>query len=126
MNEIILNIISIIVTAVVIPLISIAGTQFIKFINKKIKNQEAAELLTNASTIVINAVRSVFQTYVESLKLEGKFDAQSQEKALSKAKEVALAQLSLETKKFIEDNFGSIDLWLTTQIEASINILKNR
>lgn len=71
MNEILINIISVVVTVIVLPLISLAGTKLIKFINSKNKNDEAAKLLTTATTIVINAVRSVFQTYVESLKAEG-------------------------------------------------------
>lgn len=126
MNEIIINIISVVVTVIVLPLISLAGTKLIKFINSKIKNDEAAKLLTTATTIVINAVRSVFQTYVESLKAEGKFDAHSQSVALTKAKEAALNQMSDEVKQYISTTFGDLDKWLITQIEASINLLKNK
>lgn len=126
MNEILINIISVIVTAVVLPLISLAGTKLIKFINSKIKNDEAAKLFTTATTIVLNAVRSVFQTYVESLKAEGKFDQHSQTLALTKAKDVALNQMTDEVKAYISTTFGDLDKWLTTQIEASINLLKNK
>lgn len=56
MNQILLNVISVLVTAVVLPLISIAGTQLIKFINSKIKNSELAKQLSTATEIVINAV----------------------------------------------------------------------
>ena len=38
MNEILLNVLSVLLTAVILPLISIAGTQLIKFINSKIMN----------------------------------------------------------------------------------------
>lgn len=65
MNEILINIISIVVTSVVIPLISVGGTQLIRLINSKIKNNEVNKYLTIATEIVVNAVRSVFQTYVE-------------------------------------------------------------
>lgn len=126
MNEILINIISVIVTAVILPLISLAGTRLIKFINSKIKNDEAAKFFTTATTIVLNAVRSVFQTYVESLKAEGKFDQYSQTLALTKAKDVALNQMTDEVKTYISATFGDLDKWLTTQIEASINLLKNK
>lgn len=126
MNEILINIISIVVTSVVIPLISIGGTQLIRLINSKVKNSEANKYLTLATEIVINAVRSVFQTYVESLKAEGKFDHASQVLAFKKAKDIALSQMSLDVKKFIEDNYGDINNWLNIQIEASINCLKNK
>ena len=124
MNDILFKIISVLVTAVILPLISIGGTQLIKFINSKIKDNEIAKQLTTATTIVTNAVRSVFQTYVESLKAEGKFDAQSQSVALTKAKDIALKQMSEETKNFIVTNYGDINNWLITQIEATINLLK--
>ncbi|MCQ2772454.1 MAG: phage holin, LLH family [Bacilli bacterium] len=126
MNDILINVISIVVTSVVIPLISIGGTQLIRLINSKIKNNEVNKHLTLATEIVINAVRSVFQTYVESLKAEGKFDQASQIQALTKAKDIALSQMNSEVKKFIEDNYGDINNWLNIQIEASINCLKNR
>ncbi len=126
MNEIVMNIISVVVTAVVIPLISIGGTQLIKLINKKIQNTEAAKHLTAATNIVLTAVRSVFQTYVETLKAQGKFDAHSQTVALTKAKDIALSQLTENTKAYIKENFGDLDSWLTNQIESTINLLKNK
>ncbi len=126
MNEILLNIISVVVTAVIIPLISIGGTQLIKLINKKIQNTEAAKHLTAATNIVLTAVRSVFQTYVETLKAQGKFDAHSQTVALTKAKDIALSQLTENTKAYIKENFGDLDSWLTNQIESTINLLKNK
>ena len=125
MSEVIISIISVIVTSIVLPLLSICGAQLIKLINSKIKNNEVNKHLTFATEIVINAVRSVFQTYVESLKADGKFDEQSQKIALKKAKDIALSQMNSEIKKFIEDNYGDINNWLSIQIEASINCLKN-
>ena len=125
MNEIIINIISVVVTSIVLPLISIAGAKLIQFINSKIKNNKAADLLTTATTIVINAVRSVFQTYVEALKKEGSFNKDAQIIALNKAKDIALTQMTDEVKNYLVTTYGSLDSWLDTNIEAIINILKN-
>ena len=125
MNEIIINIISVVVTSIVLPLISIAGAKLIQFINSKIKNNKAADLLTTATTIVINAVRSVFQTYVEALKKEGSFNKDAQIIALNKAKDIALTQMTDEVKDYLVTTYGSLDSWLDTNIEATINILKN-
>ncbi len=124
MNEILLNVLSVLLTAVILPLISIAGTQLIKFINSKIKNNELVKQLTTATTIVTNAVRAVFQTYVDSLKKSGNFGKEAQIEALNKAKELTLAQLSEEVKEYITKNYGDINTWLTTQIEATINLIK--
>ena len=126
MNEIIINIISVVVTSIVLPLISIAGAKLIQFINSKIKNNKAADLLTTATTIVINVVRSVFQTYVEALKKEGSFNKDAQIIALNKAKDIALTQMTDEVKDYLVTTYGSLDSWLDTNIEATINILKNK
>lgn len=125
MNDIIFNIISVVVTAVILPLISYAGTRLITWLNAKIKDENAKQQLTVATDIVTSAVRSVFQTYVEALKKNGTFDKESQKVALIKAKDEALSQMSDEIKDYITKNYGDLQTWLTTQIEATINILKN-
>lgn len=125
MNEILINIISVLVTAVIIPLISIGGTQLVKLINSKIKSTETAKQLTTATQIVTNATLCVFQTYVESLKAEGKFDKESQLVALERAKDIAISQMTDDVKEYIATNYGNLDHWLTTQIEATINVLKS-
>lgn len=126
MNEILLNVLSVIVTAVILPLISYAGARLVTYLNSKIKDANAKILLTTATDIVINAVRSVFQTYVDSLKASGSFNAQAQTQALTKAKEIALSQMTDEVKQFISKNYGSVDAWLTTTIESTINLIKNK
>ena len=125
MNEILLNILSVVVTAVILPLISYAGTKLITYLNSKIADEKARELLSQATQVVTNAVRAVFQTYVESLKKSGNFGAEAQLEALNKAKDIALSQLSEEVKDYITTNYGDINNWLTTQIEATINLIKN-
>lgn len=126
MDNILINIISVVVTSVVIPLIGVAGTALIRWLNTKIKNEKASKLLTQATDIVLNAVKSVFQTYVESLKKNGSFTAEAQIEAFNKAKELVLNQLSDEVLTFIGENFGSVDDWLRTQIESTIDSLKNK
>ena len=125
MNEIILNIISVVVTAIILPLISYAGARLITWLNTKIKGENAKQQLTVATDIVTNAVRSVFQTYVETLKKNGTFDKESQKAALIKAKNEALAQMTDEIKEYITKNYGDLETWIVTQIESTINILKN-
>ena len=125
MNDILINIISAVVTTVLLPLTTWAGTKLIQYIGTKVKNEKASALLTTATNIVQNAVRSVFQTYVESLKANGKFDSASQVEALKRAKDIALSQLGDDVKEYITANFGNLDGWLTNQIESSINLLKN-
>jgi hypothetical protein len=126
MNEIIISIISVVVTSVVLPLITLGGTKLIQLINQKIKDEKARNLLTGLTTIVERSVRSVTQTYVDSLKKNGSFDQEAQLIALSIAKEEVFKQLNEETKIFIKDNYGDINAFVTTQIESTINLLKTK
>ena len=125
MNELLLNILSVVVTAVIIPLISLLGTKLCQLINSKIKDQKGATLIKKATDIVLNAVRSVFQTYVESLKKSGGFDSAAQAKAFNMAKTIIVSQLTEDVKAYLAENYGDLEEWISTQIEASINILKN-
>lgn len=126
MNEILINIISVVVTSIVLPLLSIAGAKLVQLINSKINNNKAANFLSTATTIIINAVRTVFQTYVEVLKKEDKFDEASQKLALLKARDIALNQMTDDVKNYITSTYGDLDTWINTNIEATINILKNK
>ncbi len=125
MNEILLNILSVVVSAVVLPLISLIGAKLVSFINAKINNEKASKLLEKATEIVTSAVRSVFQTYVEALKKNGTFDKDSQLFALNQAKTIAINQMTDEVKTYISATYGDLDNWLSTNIEATINLLKN-
>ena len=116
MNEILLNVLSCVVTAVIIPLITLLGSKLIKWISSKIDNEKTSKYITEATTIVLDAVKCVFQTYVEALKKEGSFNKDAQLIALNKAKDIVLAQLSDDIKNYINKNFGDVDTWINIQI----------
>lgn len=125
MNEILINILATVVTCIVLPLISFLGLKLTQWLNTKIKDEKGQTLIKKASDVVLNAVRSVFQTYVEALKKNGTFDKAAQLQAFNLAKETVLRQLGEDTKKFITENYGDLEDWIGTQIESSINALKN-
>ena len=125
MNQILLNILAAIVTCFVLPLISFIGIKFTQWLNTKIKNDKGKALMERATQIVLDAVRCVFQTYVEALKKSGGFDQKAQIYAFNLAKDTALKQLGDDVKDYISENYGDLQEWLKTEIEASINKLKN-
>lgn len=125
MQEILLNILYVLVTTVIIPLITAIGVRIINKINGEIKDSQNNKMLTDATLVVTNAVKTVFQTYVESLKASGTFTLESQKEALHMAKKIALSQIKTDTQIFIQENFGDFDEWLANQIEATIYKLKN-
>ena len=125
MNQILLNILAAVTTCIILPLISFLGIKLSQWLSTKIKDEKAAKLLTQATEIVVTAVKSVFQTYVESLKNSGTFDKTAQVEALNKAKAIVTSELTVELKDFIIANYGDLESWITNQIEASIYKLKN-
>ena len=125
MNDILLNVLSVTVSAVVVPVIGFLGYKLTQWLNSKVKDDRAKALLNRANEIVLDAARTVFQTYVEALKKEGSFDAKAQEVALGKAKAIVLSELTEELKSFVADNYGDLMAWVTNAIEASIYKLKN-
>lgn len=125
MDDIFINILSCIVTVIILPLITLLGSKLIKWISKKIDDENVEKNLIKATNIVLDAVKYVLQTYVDNLKKEGKLTKDAQLIAFNKAKEIVLSQFNEEIKSYIKDNFGDIDSWIDVQIEASINNLKN-
>ena len=125
MNQILLNILATVVICIVLPLISFLGVKLTQWLNNKIKDEKGQALIGQAVDIVLNAVRSVFQTYVESLKNSGNFTNEAQKIAFNLAKSLVLKQLSEDAKNYISENYGDLEEWIRNQIEASIYKLKN-
>ena len=125
MNQIFINILAAVVTCIILPLISFLGVKLTEWLNTKIKNEKGQALIKKATDIVLNAVRCVFQSYVEALKKSGGFDQKAQIYAFNLAKDIALKQLGDDAKNYIAQYYGDLEEWLKTEIEASINLLKN-
>lgn len=125
MNDILISIISVLVTTIVLPLITLGGTRLIQYVNTKIKDENTKRILAGITAVIEAAVRSVFQTYVESLKKSGSFSNDAQKHALELAKQEVLQTLGTESKEFITSNYGDLNNFITTHIEATINLLKN-
>lgn len=112
-------------TCIVLPLISFLGVKLTQWLNTKIKDEKAQKLFAQATEIVTNAVRTTFQTYVESPKTSGGFGKDEQLVALNKAKAIILSEMTEELKSCIVANYGDLSNWISNQIEASIYKLKN-
>jgi hypothetical protein len=72
------------------------------------------------TTTVINCVIATNQTYVDSLKASGSFDAEAQKIAFNKTLQAVTDILSEEAKKYIVETFGDLTLYLTQLIEAQV------
>ena len=87
----------------------------------EVENETIERYLKDITNIITQAVTCTTQTYVESLKAQGKFDKEAQEVAFNQTKEMVLKLLAEDAKDFIREMYGDLDLWLNTKIEQKVN-----
>jgi len=94
------------------------------FFNQKIKDRKAAKWASDLFQIIMGAVQSVFQSFVDTLKKNGQFDEAAQKEAKERAYRIITGQLTQELREYIEANFGDMREYLMNQIESAIYSLK--
>ena len=84
------------------------------------KTQEEKELaskyLSMVEKTVTDCVMATNQTYVDSLKQEGKFDSEAQKTAFNKTLDAVLAILTDDAKEYLTQIFGDLNVYLTNLI----------
>ncbi len=132
MNENMSAILTTIIQVVIIPAIPVLITFLVKFLKAKadetttkIDNDLIRVYLQEATDAVLQAVVYTAQTYVDTLKKQGKFDETAQKVAFAQAKDVALRLLTEEAKQMITDLYGDLTIWLDTKIEQTVNEQKS-
>ena len=124
MPQEILNIILSAVSIIVTGLVGWGVKALTSWLNTKIKDAKMSNCLSQLTMIVSDAVMSVFQMFVDTLKKNGKFDQAAQTEAKEAAMNIVKTQLTPELSKFIKENYGDVEKWLGTKIEAVICDLK--
>ena len=120
-QEIIYTVIALLVTSVVMYGI----TQLKNYISTKLKDGNLKNILNIALLSIQTAVKSTYQTYVESIKGTEDWTTETQQTALNAALETAKASLSSDVQEYIKTTYGDVDTWIKTQIEATLYDLKN-
>ena len=115
----------------ILPLIGILTAFLIAYINAKKEEivQKSENQLVDKYTVLIadtvsTCVLATSQTYVDSLKSQGKFDADAQKAAFQQTYSSIVAMLPNEVKKYIEEIYGDLALYLQQKIEAEVSINK--
>ena len=129
-NEMLNNVLYVVLTAI-LPIVATYGVNLIKakikeskVIEEATKNEDMSNLVKDALSDVMDAVRYVNQTFVDSLKKSGKFDEEAWNKAFNLAYTEAMNSISDGAKKAINEMYGSFESWLELKIEASVNMAK--
>ena len=115
----------------IIPLLGVLTTFFMKWVNAKSAEIQAnindatlkkyMEMLTSTITDCVIATN---QTYVESLKAQGKFDIAAQQRAFELTSKAVMEILSEEAKIYLASAVGDLNAYITKKIEAEVNINK--
>jgi len=115
----------------VLPLLGVLtmfAVQFIRTKTQEITVKNDNEILNKYISMVSNTITECViatnQTYVESLKKQGKFDADAQKAAFNLTYNAVMAILSDEAKVYLTTAYGDLTAYITTQIEASVNLNK--
>lgn len=106
-------------------LVSWATATLVAWLNTKIENEKAAKWASDLTSIVSNAVLGVTQTFVDTMKKEGKFDEAAAKEAKDKAMAIIMGQLTPELKDYVTSNFGDMTEYLGNLVEATVKCLKS-
>lgn len=111
----------------IIPLLGVLTGYLVSFL--KAKGNQIAENADNAlatkyikmlTETICTCVVATNQTYVETLKKEGKFDAEAQKKAFQMTYDAVMNILSEEAKEYLQNIYGDLNVFLTNMIEAQV------
>ena len=112
----------------VIPLLGVLTVYIVKFIQKKTQelnskneNELMNKYLTMLSNTIIDCVIATNQTYVESLKKQGKFDLEAQKVAFEMTYNAVINVLSSDAKTYLSNIYGDLNKYITNMIEAEVN-----
>lgn len=115
----------------VIPLLGVLTAYFIQWVNLKkeelkltTNNETAKKYMDMIAQTITDCVIATNQTYVEALKKEGAFTKEAQLKAFQDTYNEVVKILSDDAKEYIAETFGDLQSYLTTKIEAEVNIQK--
>lgn len=113
---------------VILPLLGTLTIYAIKWINAKSKeikikneNEVLDKYLDMLAETITKCVIATNQTYVESLKKEGKFDIDAQKIAFKKTYAAVMDIISIDMVNYLTEAVGDFEIFLMQSIEAEVN-----
>nr|DAM73064.1 MAG TPA: hypothetical protein [Bacteriophage sp.]DAU32991.1 MAG TPA: hypothetical protein [Caudoviricetes sp.] len=116
-----------------IAILPILTTFIVRLLN--LKSNEIKELTKNskldkyvdyAADIIKKSVIAVNQTFVDTLKEQNAFTPEKQKEAFELAKKKILSMLNEDAKKVLASIYGDLNTFIDSQIEATVNSIKNQ
>ena len=116
---------------VLVPLLSIGVVYVIYFLNAKTKelkdktdNDLYDKYLDMLNSTITQCVIATTQTYVSSLKQQGKFDEEAQKIAFQKTYDNVMSILTAESKYYLQTALGDLEAYVNSKIEAEVALNK--
>lgn len=115
----------------IIPLLGVLTAFFVKWVNaktaeiaEKAENETQAKYINMLNSTISDCVIATTQTYVDTLKKQGAFDAEAQKAAFTMTYEAVVKLLTDEATEYLNEAVGDLNLYITQKIEAEVNLNK--
>ena len=115
----------------IIPLLGVLTAFFVKWVNAKTAeisatrdNETEKKYINMLNDTITDCVIATTQTYVDSLKKQGAFDAEAQKVAFTMTYESVIKLLTDEATEYLNEAVGDLQLYITQKIEAEVNLNK--
>lgn len=112
----------------IIPLLGVLTAFLIKWLNSKsqeiqnkTKNDKFDKYIQMLNETIVDCVIATNQTYVNSLKEAGSFDAKAQKVAFEKTYNSVMKILSADAQEYLTEAVGDLNAYITEKIEAQVN-----
>lgn len=116
---------------VIIPLLAFLVKYFCQFVNLKAEeikqkndNETFKKYIDMLNRTIQQTVIATNQTYVESLKAQGKFDAEAQKTAFQMTYDAVIKTLGNEAQQYLSEAVGDLNDYIKNAIEAQVNVNK--
>lgn len=116
---------------VIFPAIVAVAAYFITWLNakkqellKKAKNETEAKYIELLDKTITECVLATSQTYVNTLKEEGKFDEAAQKSAFQKTFDAVMAVLTDDAQIYLSEVTKDLTVYITNKIEATVKLTK--
>lgn len=125
------ELLKLLIQVVLLPAIPVIVTYVVKTLKTHIEskiaqvnNSDIALYLNQVCDIISQAVTYTTQTYVDTLKAEGKFDEEAQKTAFQKTKDAVITMISKEAYDLLNSLYDDTSVWLETKIEQEVKLQK--